>query len=189
MFQGCSHRKSQGDPHLLCNRCCEQLGAHICTPQLTCDVCEDLIIDAWERIFSARVKHQTHNVKKSEAAESHSMLNLPCSPDPLLGQEEEGPQEDVDVGLYPPPPPLIDPPKWARYSIHSSPTPLSIRRTRMTARLLPSPIPRRVWTGTRSRPPRKLAREIKFSELLKWIHDRTAFELGEPSFGPHVVTS
>ena len=76
-------------------------------PQLTRDVCEDLTM---EMIFSARAaKGRARNVKNSEAADLHSKLDLPCLSDPLLGQEEDGSQEEEDVGLFPPPYPRIDP--------------------------------------------------------------------------------
>ena len=69
----------------------------MCIPQLTRDVCEDLTMDMREMIFSARAaKCRARNVKNSEAAELHSKLDLPCLPDPLLGQEEDGPQEDEE---------------------------------------------------------------------------------------------
>ena len=87
----------------------------MCIPQLTRDVCEDLTMDMREMIFSARAaKCRARNVKNSEAAKLHSKLDLPCLPDPLLGQEEDGPQEDEDVGLFPPPYPRIDPSKMSQ---------------------------------------------------------------------------
>ena len=51
-------------------------------------------MDVWERIISTSLQSVwARSVKKSEAAESHAKLDLPCSPDLLLGQEEEATQE------------------------------------------------------------------------------------------------
>ena len=41
--------------------------------------------------------------------------------------------------------------------------------------------PQRNTKSSPGRPARELAREIEFSELLRWVRDHTAFELGDPA--------
>ncbi len=189
MFQGCAHRKPAGDPHLLCDRCCEQLCLPTCTPQSTCNVCEDLTMEVWERIVSARVKRRSRQERqrKTEAAGDDV-------PHTVTGPEHEEivPADGMAMGAIPespPPSPLPEPSQLepSQELIPTQPAPdLHSEGEIYTSSDSDSELSE--ISDVKGPPPpevhrsaREVAREIEFPDLLRWVEAQTTFTIGEPA--------
>ena len=71
----CDHRKSDGDPHPLCEPCLEKYNLPLCTKHEPCDLCRNQDAHYWKRKAGARKKRawmrrQSGSTKETAAANS-----------------------------------------------------------------------------------------------------------------------
>ena len=109
----CEHRRSKKDPHPSCEACRQASGLQLCTPQETCDCCQDLRLDSWTILLKARRKRLWRRQRKEELctlstpappADDQGLMDPPpavslAEPVPPSPQSREAPSQEVLEGV------------------------------------------------------------------------------------------
>ena len=102
----CSHRRSLGDPHPLCEPCAMERGFPLCGPMLTCELCAGLPTQVWRRLLDSRRKRRMRAEKlaattstDTESSESEPEPDIVKSFPPRPGPEGAESQVDLDDTL------------------------------------------------------------------------------------------
>ena len=93
----CSHRRSLGDPHSLCEPCIVEEGFPLCEPTSACELCVDLPPEVWRRLLHSRRKRQLRAEKLSSlASTSTAPLASDSEPEPdIVESSPSRPDETV----------------------------------------------------------------------------------------------
>ena len=85
----CTHRRSVGDPHPLCETCTVEQGFPLCEISSTCEFCGELTMDVWKRIMDARRKRQS---RADRAAIIPVSISIASDTDPEICDHTSPPQ-------------------------------------------------------------------------------------------------
>ena len=77
----CSHRRSLGDPHPLCEPCATKKGFPLCGPMLTCELCVCLSSRTWRRMLDSRRKRRLRS-EQATATMSTDTASTESEPEP-----------------------------------------------------------------------------------------------------------
>ncbi len=172
MFQvACNHRKCASDPHTVCESCALIAGWKICTPEDGCDTCADTSQEAWAKILKARAKRQWRQKQRSahagDAPDDGEEDDDELEQEPLSQQGEEEDTQRADS-------PRSHLSSQSEIGSHVEIVDSEPQSEASDDEIEPTQKPR-------SESPVRLASEIEFPDLLRFVEMNSPFTLGDPA--------